>query len=126
MSPSVSQSAATRDPIAPAAPEAEPSAAFPHEDIVAELSFVIGERLATIFRIKRERKESERIKAIRIAVCEKMIGRTRAARAMVEAYPDLLALAYAIRDASELAGITTQGPLSTMARAAITKATGAA
>lgn len=68
----------------------EPSGPYPHADIVTELSFVIGERKATINSIRRERRETESMKAIRIAICEKMVGRTQAGRAMVEAFPDLL------------------------------------
>lgn len=41
---------------------------------------------------------------------------------LMAAAPDLLALALAIREAADLAGITMNGPLATMARAAIAKA----
>lgn len=69
---------------------AERAGAFTHEDIAGELSFIISERRADINRIKRERKESDAIKAIRIGFAEKMIGRTQAARAMVRVYPMML------------------------------------
>lgn len=90
---------------------------FPPEDVSAELSFVICERRATISSIRRERKESEKIKGIRIAISEKMIRRTEVARAMVEAYPGMLR---ALREAEEgLSEFACQAPGVPCCRATI-------